>query len=96
MDCDTTGIEPDFALVKFKNSQRSIFKIINQSFQPSGSLGIPKANQNIIEYVQGTSRLEGPVDQPRDFDREKASLPRTGQIDSMLPSVFDLSFAFTK
>jgi len=31
MDCDTTGIEPDFALVKFKNLRRRLLKIINRA-----------------------------------------------------------------
>ena len=36
MDCDTTGIEPDFALVKFKKlGRRRPFKIINQSLPPA-------------------------------------------------------------
>ena len=30
MDCDTTGIEPDFALVKFKTGGRRLLQIINQ------------------------------------------------------------------
>ena len=36
MDCDTTGVEPDFALVKFKKlSGGGYFKIINQSLPPA-------------------------------------------------------------
>ena len=42
MDCDTTGVEPDFALVKFKKlSGGGYFKIINQS--------VPQALKN-LEY----------------------------------------------
>ena len=37
MDCDTTGIEPDFALVKFKKlAGGGYFKIINQTV-PAGA-----------------------------------------------------------
>ena len=40
MDCDTTGIEPDFALVKFKKlAGGGYFKIINQSVQALRVLG---------------------------------------------------------
>ena len=43
MDCDTTGVEPDFALVKFKKlAGGGYFKIINQScLQPCGRWGTP-------------------------------------------------------
>ena len=62
MDCDTTGIEPDFALVKFKKlAGGGYFKIVNQS--------VPKALQNlgytdaqladIVSYVTGTNTFTG-------------------------------------
>ena len=62
MDCDTTGIEPDFALVKFKKlAGGRYFKIVNQS--------VPKALQNlgytdaqlaeIVSYVTGTNTFTG-------------------------------------
>jgi ribonucleoside-diphosphate reductase alpha chain len=36
MDCDTTGVEPDFALVKFKKlAGGGYFKIANQSLRPA-------------------------------------------------------------
>ncbi len=36
MDCDTTGVEPDFALVKFKKlAGGGYFKIVNQSVAPA-------------------------------------------------------------
>ena len=36
MDCDTTGVEPDFALVKFKKlTGGGFFKIINSSVPPA-------------------------------------------------------------
>jgi len=60
MDCDTTGVEPDFALVKFKKlAGGGYFKIINQSVpQALRKLGY-KANQikHIIEYATGTGEL---------------------------------------
>ncbi|HXV28528.1 MAG TPA: vitamin B12-dependent ribonucleotide reductase, partial [bacterium] len=62
MDCDTTGIEPDFALVKFKKlAGGGYFKIINQSVPAAlRNLGYSEPEiQDIVEYVQGTSRFDG-------------------------------------
>ncbi|MBC8063839.1 MAG: vitamin B12-dependent ribonucleotide reductase [Chlorobia bacterium] len=62
MDCDTTGVEPDFALVKFKKlSGGGYFKIINQSIPPAlVKLGYT-ADQidEIIDYVVGHKTLPG-------------------------------------
>ncbi|MEZ5357172.1 MAG: adenosylcobalamin-dependent ribonucleoside-diphosphate reductase, partial [Bryobacteraceae bacterium] len=60
MDCDTTGIEPDFALVKFKKlAGGGYFKIINQSLPPAlESLGYSQAQiQDIVTYATGTRTL---------------------------------------
>src|SRR5476649_1425818 len=57
MDCDTTGIEPDFALVKFKKlSGGGYFKIINQSVPLAlKTLGYHKHEiKEISDYVTGT------------------------------------------
>jgi len=62
MDCDTTGIEPDYALVKFKKlSGGGYFKIINQSVPKAlERLGYSKAQINdIVTYVVGTGTLVG-------------------------------------
>jgi len=56
MDCDTTGIEPDFALVKFKKlAGGGFFKIINQSVPPAlETLGYsPQSIEEIIAYATG-------------------------------------------
>jgi ribonucleoside-diphosphate reductase alpha chain len=60
MDCDTTGIEPDFALVKFKKlAGGGYFKIINQSVPAAlRTLGYTKADVDAITtYATGTGRL---------------------------------------
>jgi ribonucleoside-diphosphate reductase alpha chain len=60
MDCDTTGIEPDFALVKFKKlAGGGYFKIINQSVPPSlEALGYsPQAIEEIVAYAMGRKTL---------------------------------------
>lgn len=57
MDCDTTGVEPDFALVKFKKlAGGGYFKIINQSVQPAlKALGYSAQEIiDIMHYVLGT------------------------------------------
>jgi ribonucleoside-diphosphate reductase alpha chain len=62
MDCDTTGIEPDFALVKFKKlAGGGYFKIINQSVEPAlKNLGYSdRQRKAIIDYVVGTLTLKG-------------------------------------
>ena len=100
MDCDTTGIEPDFALVKFKKlAGGGYFKIINQCVPAAlQKLGYSEGEtQNIIEYIQGTSRLEGtPWINRATLASKGFTSPELDKIDTMLPSVFDLSFAFTK
>ena len=62
MDCDTTGIEPDFALVKFKKlAGGGYFKIINQSVPPAlEALGYsPQVIEGIVAYAMGRKTLNG-------------------------------------
>src|SRR5205814_3149035 len=63
MDCDTTGVEPDFALVKLKKLSRGgYFKIANQSLAPAlRNLGYPDTEiHDILKYVMGTLTLDAP------------------------------------
>ncbi|MCL2831848.1 MAG: adenosylcobalamin-dependent ribonucleoside-diphosphate reductase [Treponema sp.] len=56
MDCDTTGVEPDFALVKFKKlAGGGYFKIINQSVPPAlKALGYKDSEiERIVCYATG-------------------------------------------
>jgi ribonucleoside-diphosphate reductase alpha chain len=100
MDCDTTGIEPDFALVKFKKlAGGGYFKIINQSLPPAlRNLGYsPTQIQDIITYATGTRTLkQAPFInhetlQTKGFDR--TALDR---IEATLDGAFDLHFSFNK
>ena len=62
MDCDTTGIEPDFALVKFKKlAGGGYFKIINTSVPPAlHALGYSDSQiKEIIQYALGKGTFEG-------------------------------------
>ncbi len=64
MDCDTTGVEPDFSLVKFKKlAGGGYFKIANQSLRPAlEALGYNESQvRDIITYVMGTLDLNEPV-----------------------------------
>jgi ribonucleoside-diphosphate reductase alpha chain len=98
MDCDTTGIEPDFALVKFKKlAGGGYFKIVNQSVPEAlRHLGYSPAEvQEIVAYVSGTNTLLAAPHVNR------ASLKARGLIDDDLAKIegallgaFDLDLAF--
>ncbi|MDR2182031.1 MAG: adenosylcobalamin-dependent ribonucleoside-diphosphate reductase [Treponema sp.] len=67
MDCDTTGVEPDFALVKFKKlAGGGYFKIINQSAPPAlEALGYKKTEiEDIINYATGRKTLRADARAP--------------------------------
>jgi ribonucleoside-diphosphate reductase alpha chain len=100
MDCDTTGVEPDFALVKFKKlAGGGYFKIINASVpQALQHLGYTTGQIKAIErYVRGTGTLEGcPHINPASLQAKGFTPDLLEQIEKMLPSVFELRFAFTR
>ncbi|MBN8217352.1 MAG: vitamin B12-dependent ribonucleotide reductase [Spirochaetes bacterium] len=100
MDCDTTGIEPDFALVKFKKlAGGGYFKIINQSIPPALThLGYPAAQIEAIErYVKGAGTLAGcPGINPQTLRLKGFTDEALAKIEAGLPIAFDISFAFTK
>ncbi|HEY3383283.1 MAG TPA: vitamin B12-dependent ribonucleotide reductase [Vicinamibacterales bacterium] len=62
MDCDTTGIEPDIALVKYKKLvDGGLMKIVNQTI-PAGlaRLGYTEAQiKAIVDYVNEMETIEG-------------------------------------
>jgi len=100
MDCDTTGIEPDYALVKFKKlAGGGYFKIINQSLPPAlATLGYTDAQiQDIVTYCTGRGTLNGApfIDhqalQAKGFDG--ATLDR---LEAGLRQAFEIQFAFNK
>lgn len=100
MDCDTTGIEPDFALVKFKKlAGGGYFKIINQSVPAAlEMLGYPTSQvAEIISYAVGhgtlgncpginNTALIGHGFGPREIEK----------IEGALPSAFDIRFVFNQ
>jgi ribonucleoside-diphosphate reductase alpha chain len=100
MDCDTTGIEPDFALVKFKKlSGGGYFKIVNQSVPRAlRALGYSPENiDRIIKYVVGSLTLEGsPHINSMSLRAKGLSEADIKKIEAALTGVFELSFAFNR
>ena len=99
MDCDTTGIEPDFALVKFKKlSGGGYFKIVNQSVPLAlKTLGYtPGQIEAIKEYIIGHGTLQGaPHINPDRLLALGFSPEDIQKIEQQLPSAFDIRFVFT-
>jgi len=98
MDCDTTGIEPDFALVKFKKlAGGGYFKIVNQSVPPAlSNLGYSPAQvQEIVAYVSGTNTLlSAPHINRRSLAKKGFDNDDLDKIEAAIPGVFDLESAF--
>jgi len=98
MDCDTTGVEPDFALVKFKKlAGGGYFKIINQM--------VPRALQklgytdpqikDISDYATGRGTLEGAPGVSTEALKTKGFDAATlAKLQDGLKSAFDIKFAF--
>ncbi len=100
MDCDTTGVEPDFALVKFKKlAGGGYFKIANQSVEPAlRGLGYSEMKINqIIEYVVGTMSLHrAPHINTATLIAKGFNAADVERIEQVLPGVFELGFAFNQ
>ncbi|MCC6554413.1 MAG: vitamin B12-dependent ribonucleotide reductase [Polyangiaceae bacterium] len=98
MDCDTTGIEPDFSLVKFKKlAGGGYFKIVNQSVPEAlRRLGYPEIEvQDIVAYVSGTNTLlAGPHVNRASLKQRGLTSDDLAKIEAAIPGVFDLDLAF--
>jgi ribonucleoside-diphosphate reductase alpha chain len=98
MDCDTTGVEPDFALVKFKKlSGGGYFKIINQSVPLAlKNLGYdPKQVDNIIKYAVGTASFAGAPHINHQSLSEKGFLAdEIKKLDAAALAAFEIGFVF--
>lgn len=100
MDCDTTGVEPEYALVKFKNlAGGGYFKIINESI-PSAlrKLGYSEDEiDDIIKYTKGNGSLIGsPYINAQSLYDKGFTKEIIKQIEKTLPNAFDLSSSFNK
>ncbi len=100
MDCDTTGVEPDFALVKFKKlAGGGYFKIVNQSVPAAlGRLGYDDREiERIVSHAIGSGTLD---DAPH-INRESLEIKGLTEeeiegIEDSLPNVLDIRFAFVR
>jgi ribonucleoside-diphosphate reductase alpha chain len=98
MDCDTTGIEPDFALVKFKKlAGGGYFKIVNQSVEPAlRRLGYNSDQIAAIEtFAKGTNTLEGTPHINRATLKAKGFDDETlAKVEAQLVGAFEIGFVF--
>jgi ribonucleoside-diphosphate reductase alpha chain len=100
MDCDTTSIEPDFALVKFKKlAGGGYFKIVNQSVPGAlENLGYTESEiKDIITYAVGSASLENSP-----FINKESLLARgltkadLKKIEQQLVTTFELAHVFNQ
>jgi len=98
MDCDTTGVEPDFALVKFKKlSGGGYFKIINQSVPAAlKNLGYGEKDIDaIVKYAVGTGTFAGAPHINHQTLSEKGFIAEEiKKLDSAVASAFEVGFVF--
>ncbi|MCL4741809.1 MAG: adenosylcobalamin-dependent ribonucleoside-diphosphate reductase [Phycisphaerales bacterium] len=108
MDCDTTGVEPDFALVKFKKlAGGGYFKIANASVEPAMfALGYDEAQvREMLVYLLGVLHVEVPLPEGVKGAKKGQTFARwllskgltesdVERISASLATVFDLSMAF--
>jgi ribonucleoside-diphosphate reductase alpha chain len=98
MDCDTTGVEPDFALVKFKKlSGGGYFKIINQSV-PAALLNLKyneKEIEEIVNYAKGHATLNGaPHINTETLLQLGFTKQELAKVEASLGSAFEIGFVF--
>ena len=100
MDCDTTGIEPDFALVKFKKlAGGGYFKIINQSVPAAlAKLGYGSAQiHEIVSYAVGHGSIgNAPVINHTSLIGNGFGKAELEKIEGALGSAFDIRFVFNQ
>ncbi|PRY78805.1 ribonucleoside-diphosphate reductase class II [Yoonia maritima] len=100
MDCDTTGIEPDFALVKFKKlAGGGYFKIINQSVPAAlEKLGYgPAQIEEIISYAVGHGTIgQAPAINHTSLIGHGFGQEEIDKVEAALASAFDIRFVFNQ
>ena len=100
MDCDTTGIEPDFALVKFKKlAGGGYFKIINRAVPEAlRVLGYGESDiAEIIVYAVGHGSLgQAPAINHISLKAKGFTPEAIEKVEKALPTAFDIKFAFNK
>jgi ribonucleoside-diphosphate reductase alpha chain len=100
MDCDTTGVEPDFALVKFKKlSGGGYFKIINQSVpQALRNLGYnAKEAQAIEQYAVGAASFDNaPFVNSKSLAEKGFTPAEIEKLNGAAKSAFEIGFIFNR
>jgi len=100
MDCDTTGVEPDFALVKFKKlAGGGYFRIINESVPTAlRRLGYTRSQADaIVAYAVGTQHLEGaPLINRVSLAERGFTRPVLDALDTAISTAFHISFVFNR
>jgi ribonucleoside-diphosphate reductase alpha chain len=100
MDCDTTGIEPDFALVKFKKlAGGGYFKIINRAVPEAlRVLGYRESEiAEIVAYAVGHGTMGQAPGINHTTLKAKGFTPEAiEKVEKALPTAFDIKFAFNK
>ncbi len=100
MDCDTTGIEPDFALVKFKKlAGGGYFKIINRAVPEAlRTLGYSESQIAEIEaYAVGHGNLnQAPAINPSTLKAKGFTAEKVDAVNAALKSAFDIKFVFNQ
>lgn len=98
MDCDTTGVEPDFALVKFKKlSGGGYFKIINQSVpQALRNLKYSEAEiEEIVAYAKGHASLDkAPFINTKTLMEKGFLQEDIDKLNNVLGAAFEIGFVF--
>jgi len=98
MDCDTTGVEPDFALVKFKKlSGGGYFKIINQSIPAAlKKLGYkPDQVDAIVKFAKGHGTFAGaPYINHQSLSEKGFIAAELAKLDMAVESAFEIGFVF--
>ncbi|MBL7697612.1 MAG: vitamin B12-dependent ribonucleotide reductase [Chitinophagaceae bacterium] len=98
MDCDTTGVEPDFALVKFKKlSGGGYFRIINQSV-PAALRNLKYSEKEIdaiVKYAVGAGTFAGAPHINHQSLSEKGFIAEEiKKLDAAVSSAFEIGFVF--
>ncbi len=100
MDCDTTGIEPDFALVKFKKlAGGGYFKIINRAVPEAlRTLAYSETEiDEIVTYATGHGSLRNaPAINHESLSAKGFTAEKLTQLEAALASAFDIKFVFNK
>ena len=100
MDCDTTGIEPDFAIVKFKKlAGGGYFKIINRVVPEAlANLGYGEAQiSDIVNYAVGAGSLKNCQSISPSALRDKGfGDEELAKVEAAMESAFDVKFAFNR